>query len=70
MIFISSIILILIGSLIFGLFAQSSLKQQHEEEIRKIISQRGGEVQEIFKVDQSESPFTESTSGNIIYKIL
>ncbi|MHA7965330.1 hypothetical protein ACX93W_14385 [Paenibacillus sp. CAU 1782] len=56
-------------AIISGIVATIILKIKHHEEIDRIITEKNGVVLHIDKVSQDKSPFLESTTGNIIYKI-
>jgi hypothetical protein len=45
------------------------LNSKHHEEINRVIALHDGKVLQIKKVSQANSPFNESGSGNVIYKI-
>lgn len=60
---------ILLIVLITTPIALTILKQKHHDEIERIIGDRNGIVLHIDKVKLEESPFLESSSGNVIYKV-
>lgn len=48
---------------------QINLSKKHKEEIKEVISERGGQIEHIEKVSLELSPFAESNKSNVIYKI-
>jgi hypothetical protein len=60
------VIAIFIGLIIWGMLV---LDSKHHDEINKVISMHDGKVLQIKKVSKANSPFYESGSGNVIYKI-
>jgi len=70
-IWLFSIIVFLLGLvLIILLLSQDKLEGKHEDEIRRVISNNGGDVLKIDKVIPEDSPFAEDfNKSNVIYKI-
>lgn len=64
-IFIS--IMIVIG--ILAIFGSSKLNKLHQNEIQRIITEKGGVLKSVKKVDSEQSPFSkDSNKDNVIYQ--
>lgn len=68
--FVVSVIIIVLLSIVAVVLwvGQMNLDSKHKDVITRVISERGGQVEQINKVPVDLSPFKESKS-NVIYKI-
>jgi hypothetical protein len=63
------LILILVGFIVVFFLASGSLENAHQDEIKRVLSEKKAKVIKIEKVtDKKELPF-ETTSYNVVYKI-
>lgn len=51
------------------ILSETVLKRKHIDEMHRVNSERGGQIESYERVSLKESPFDRAGSGNVIYKI-